>query len=226
MRRLHNWNLSYRRAIELQDELAGKVLHTSLNKTPKLIAGIDCALTKDKQQIIGCVVVLNWPAMELLEIKSATRKLTMPYIPGLLSFRESPACLGAAGKLKLKPDLYLVDGQGIAHQRRLGLAAHLGLLLNKPTIGCAKSRLIGNYEQPDTEKGSFSLLRDNEEIIGAVVRTRTDVKPLFISVGYKCNLDDAIKWTVNCAVKYRLPEPTRLADKYAAKIKLNNFTGG
>ncbi len=219
MRRLHNWNLSYRQAIELQNKLADKVQFTAIEKTPKLIAGIDCALTKDKQRIIGCVVVLSYPALELLEIKSATRKLTMPYIPGLLSFREAPVCLDAVEKLKLKPDLYLVDGQGIAHPRRLGLAAHLGLFLDTPTIGCAKSRLTGNYEQPRTEKGSFSSLKDEREVIGAVVRTRTDVKPLFISVGHKCTLDDAIKWTLNCTVKYRLPEPTRLADIKVGKIK-------
>lgn len=219
MRRLHDWNLSYQQAIELQNKLAGKVLHKPLSKKPKLIAGIDCALTKDKQKIIGCVVVLGYPGLEMLEIKSATGKLTMPYIPGLLSFREAPVCLGAVEKLKLKPDLYLVDGQGIAHPRRLGLAAHLGLFLNIPTIGCAKSRLTGSYEQPGVEKGSFSLLRDGGRIIGAVVRTRTDVKPLFISVGQKCTLDEAIKWTLNCAVKYRLPEPTRLADIEVGKVK-------
>lgn len=220
MKRLHDWNLSYRQAVELQNKLAPKVCFTAFRKAPKLIAGIDCALTKDKQRIIGCVVVLNYPSLEVLEIKSAARRLTMPYIPGLLSFREAPACLDAVEKLDLKPDLYLVDGQGVAHPRRLGLAAHLGLFLDAPTIGCAKSRLIGDYKQPRVEKGSFSLLEDEREVIGAVVRTRTDVKPLFISVGNKCTLDDAIKWTLNCAVRYRLPEPTRLADIEVGKIKV------
>ncbi len=219
MKHLHNWNLSYKEAIELQKNLAGSVVHKSLRRPPKLIAGIDCALTKDKQKIIGCVAVLSYPDLELLEIKSSIRKLTMPYIPGLLSFREAPACLEAAEKLKLNPDLYFVDGQGIAHPRRLGLAAHLGLFLDKPTIGCAKSRLIGDYEEPALNRGSFSLLKDNQETIGAVVRTRTNVKPLFISVGHKCALDDAIQWTLNCAIKYRVPEPTRLADIKVAKLK-------
>lgn len=219
MRHLHKWNLSYHEAIELQKQLARRVIRKPLRKKPKLIAGIDCALTKDKQKITGCVVVLSYPALELLEIKSAARKLAMPYIPGLLSFREAPVCLEAAEKLKLNPDLYLVDGQGIAHPRRLGLAAHLGLILNKPTIGCAKSRLIGEYEEPQLKRGCFSLLKDDNETIGAVVRTRTNVKPLFISVGNKCTLDDAIQWTLNCSPKYRLPQPTRLADIEVAKLK-------
>lgn len=224
MKHLHNWNLSYKEAIELQKNLAGSVVHKSLRRPPKLIAGIDCALTKDKQKIIGCVVVLSYPDLELLEIKSAIRKLTMPYIPGLLSFREAPACLQAAEKLKLNPDLYLIDGQGIAHPRRLGLAAHLGLFLDKPTIGCAKSRLIGDYEEPALNRGFFSLLKDDKEIIGAVVRTRTNVKPLFISVGHKCTLEDSIKWVLDCAITFRLPEPTRLADIEVAKLKQKSKT--
>lgn len=222
MKHLYRWNLSYQEAIALQKKLAGRVIHKPLSKTPKLIAGIDCALTKDKQQIIACVVVLSYPSLEMLEIQSAKRKLSMPYIPGLLSFREAPACIQAAEKLKIFPDLFIVDGQGIAHPRRLGLAAHLGLFLDKPTIGCAKSRLIGNYNEPSLRRGSFSLLKDGSETIGAVVRTKTNVKPLFLSVGHKCTLDETIEWTLNCAAKFRLPEPTRLADIEVAKIKKHN----
>ncbi|MFA5553896.1 MAG: deoxyribonuclease V [Phycisphaerae bacterium] len=219
MKHLYRWNLSYQDAIALQEKLAGRVIHKPLSKTPKLIAGIDCALTSDKHKIIACIVVLSYPSLEMLEIQSAKRKLSMPYIPGLLSFREAPACIQAAEKLKIFPDLFIVDGQGIAHPRRLGLAAHLGLFLDKPTIGCAKSRLIGNYNEPALRRGSFSLLKDDSETIGAVVRTKTNVKPLFLSVGHKCTLDDAIEWTLNCAPKFRLPEPTRLADIEVAKLK-------
>ena len=148
------------------------------------------------------------------------QKLTFPYIPGLLSFREAPACIAAVEKLKVEPDVFVIDGQGIAHPRRLGLATHLGLFFDKPTIGCAKSRLTGYFENPPLEKGAYSLLKDKDEVIGAVVRTRTNVKPVFISVGNKCRLDDAIKITLDCTTKYRLPEPTRLAHQLVSKLKL------
>jgi len=156
---------------------------------------------------------------ELVETATASAKLVFPYIPGLLSFREAPACLAAVRNLKSEPDLFLIDGQGIAHPRRLGLAAHLGLFLDKPTIGCAKSRLIGTFEPPGIEKGAHSPLRDGDEIIGAVVRTRHNVKPLFISVGNQCRLEDAIRLTLACATQYRLPEPTRLAHQTVTHFK-------
>jgi len=158
-------------------------------------------------------------SFELVETATASAKLTFPYIPGLLSFREAPACLAAVKKLKSEPDVLLIDGQGIAHPRRLGLAAHLGLFLDKPTIGCAKSRLIGTFEPPGIEKGQHTPLRDGDEIIGAVVRTRRNVKPLFISVGNRCRLEDAIRLTLACATKYRLPEPTRLAHQAVSNFK-------
>lgn len=199
--------------------MAARVRHSRLRKRPRLVAGIDCAFTPDKKKIIGCAVVLKYPQMDIIEIRHAVRKVTFPYIPGLLSFREAPVCLDAVEKLKHKPDLFMIDGQGVAHPRRLGLAAHLGLFFDKPTIGCAKSRLIGDYEQPKIQRGSFTWLKDGGEIIGAVVRTRSGVKPLFISVGHRCTLNDAINWTLNCATKYRLPEPTRLADIEVAKLK-------
>jgi deoxyribonuclease V len=222
MKRLHEWDISYAEAIKLQKLLAGHVRRVKIRKKPQLLAGIDCALTADKKKIIGCVVVLTRPHLDAVEIRHAVKKLTFPYIPGLLSFREAPVCIEAAEKLKHKPDLFMIDGQGVAHPRRLGLAAHLGLFFDKPTIGCAKSRLVGEYKQPKVQRGSFSLLEDNDETIGAVVRTRTGVKPLFISVGHKCTLDDAIKWTLDCATKYRLPEPTRLAHIEVGKIKASS----
>jgi deoxyribonuclease V len=220
MRPLHEWDISFRDAIKLQKLLAQRVQFERIRKNPKLIAGIDCAFTADKKRIIGCAVVLRYPQMDIAEIKHAVRKVTFPYIPGLLSFREAPVCLDAVEKLKLKPDLFMIDGQGVAHPRRLGLAAHLGLFFNKPTIGCAKSRLTGTYEMPATVKGSYSHLYDGEEVIGVVIRTRSKVKPIFVSVGNKCTLEDAVKWSLNCATKYRIPEPTRLADIKVAKIKL------
>ena len=225
--KLHNWNLSYSRAREVQADLACKVEFTRLKKNPKLIAGIDCAFSRDGERILAVVVVLRPPQFELVETVSASRKVTFPYIPGLLSFREAPVCLAAVEKLQTQPDVLMVDGQGIAHPRRLGLAAHLGLFLDQPAIGCAKSRLTGTYEEPMLEKGAYSLLKDEKdklnaqsEIIGAVVRTRTNVKPVFVSVGHKCRLEDAIRVVLDCSVKYRLPEPTRLAHQAVSKLKL------
>jgi deoxyribonuclease V len=228
MKKLHSWNLSYSQARECQKELASKLRFTPLKKPPELIAGIDCAFSKGGGKIVAAVVVLGMPDFAPIETVSAVRKVTFPYIPGLLSFRESPVCIAAVEKLKSKPDVFMIDGQGIAHPRRLGLAAHLGLFFDKPTIGCAKSRLVGVYEEPGLEKGAHALLKDKKgatstqyETIGAVLRTRTNVKPVFVSVGNKCLLKDAIEITLACAVKYRLPEPTRLAHQLVSKLRFN-----
>lgn len=233
IKKLHNWNLSYPEAIALQRSLSEKVQLIELKNQPKIIAGIDCALSKDGQRIIAAVVVLRtqtaenslWGPLEpsgfeTVETSNAIGKLTFPYIPGLLSFREAPVCIAAVEKLKHEPDVFIIDGQGIAHPRRLGLAAHLGLFFDKPTIGCAKSRLTGTYEEPHAEKGSFSPLQDSDETIGAVVRTRTNVEPVFVSVGNKCVLENAIKITLDYTTKYRIPEPTRLAHQLVSKIRL------
>ena len=217
---LHNWNLSYSQAVELQKTLACKVQFTRLKESPKLIAGLDCAISKDGQRIVAAAVVLKMPDFEPVETKSAVQKISFPYIPGLLSFREAPAAIAAVEKLKNEPDVFIIDGQGIAHPRRLGLAAHLGLFFDKPTIGCAKSRLTGQFEEPLSEKAAYSLLKDKRETIGAVVRTRTNVKPVFVSVGNRCLLEDAIQITLACAVKYRLPEPTHLAHQLVSKLRL------
>ncbi len=220
IKKLHNWNLSYSQAIALQKSLSGKVQTIELKKQPKTIAGIDCAFSKDKKRIVACVVVLKLPGFELIETENAVQKLTFPYIPGLLSFREAPACLAAVEKLKHELDAFIIDGQGIAHPRRFGLACHLGLFFNKPTIGCAKSRLIGSFEEPASNKGSFGPLKDGRETIGAVVRTRTNVKPVFVSVGNKCLLKNAIDVILNCTTKYRIPEPARLAHQLVNALKL------
>jgi deoxyribonuclease V len=226
MKKLHSWNLSYAQAKQLQVRLAGRVRFTALKSRPTVIAGLDCAFSKDGRRIFAGVVVLRLPEFEVLETSAASRKVTFPYIPGLLSFREAPVCIAAVEKLRRRPELFMVDGQGIAHPRRLGLAAHLGLFFNKPTIGCAKSRLIGAYEEPPLEKGAYSPLTDEKgeqpETIGAVVRTRTNIKPLFVSVGNKCLLADAIEITLACTTKYRLPEPTRLAHQLVGGLKLKS----
>ena len=166
------------------------------------------------------MVLLKLPSFKLIETVNTVQKLTFPYIPGLLSFREAPACIAAVEKLKHQPDAFIIDGQGTAHPRRFGLACHLGMFFNKPTIGCAKSRLTGSFEKPASEKDSFSPLKDGKEVIGAVVRTRTNIKPVFVSVGNKCLLDDAIKIVLDCTTKYRIPEPTRLAHQMVSILKL------
>lgn len=219
IKKLHNWNVSYKKAAQLQRELAGKISFTSLKGLPKLVAGLDCAFSKGGKRIFACAVVLRLPDFEVLEIQTACRKVNFPYIPGLLSFREAPACIAAVKKLKITPDAFIIDGQGIAHPRRMGIAAHLGLFLDTPTIGCAKSRLTGTFKEPRCEKGSYSLLKDKTETIGAIVRTADNVKPVFVSVGNKCRLRDAIRVTLACTTKYRLPEPARLAHQIVTRHK-------
>jgi deoxyribonuclease V len=232
IKNLHTWDLSYSQAIALQKQLAQQVQQTELKNKPKTIAGLDCALSPDKQRIVAAAIVLAipnvtsglWapleqPEFELIETATASQKLTFPYIPGLLSFRESPVCLAAVEKLKKEPDAFMIDGQGIAHPRRFGIAAHLGLFFDKPTIGCAKSRLTGSFEEPAAEKGAYSPLNDRDDIIGAVVRTRSNIEPVFVSVGNKCQLGDAIEITLAWTTKYRIPEPTRLAHQLVSKLK-------
>ncbi|MHC4644242.1 MAG: deoxyribonuclease V [Planctomycetota bacterium] len=219
---LHKWNVSYAQAAQLQRGLAGKVQFTPLTQGVRLVAGLDCAFSKDGQRIIAVAVVLKMPDFVVAETVKAACAAIFPYIPGLLSFREAPACIAAVQELRNVPDVFIIDGQGIAHPRRLGLAAHLGLFFDKPTIGCAKSRLTGRFDVPAAEKGAFSLLKDNKEVIGAVVRTRTNVKPVFVSVGNKCQLEDAIQIVLASTTSYRLPEPTRLAHQLVSKIRLNN----
>jgi len=228
MKNLHNWNLSVTEAIALQKRLAGRVRLAPVKKTPKLVAGLDCAFSKNGREIIAVAIVLKLPRFEIVETATVVQKVIFPYIPGLLSFREAPACIAAVEKLKLSSDVFIIDGQGLAHPRRLGIASHLGLFFNKPTIGCAKSRLIGTFEEPPLQKGAYSLLKitnhepltTNHEIIGAVLRTRTNVKPVFISVGNKCTLNDAIEIVLTCTTRYRIPEPTRLAHQLVSKLKL------
>ena len=219
IRHLHDWDLNPFQARQLQEKFKGRVVLRPMRKKPKFVAGLDCSLDKRRGLIFAGAVVFSFPELELVEIATARMPLSFPYVPGLLSFREIPVCLEAVKKVKQAVDLWLIDGQGIAHPRRLGLASHLGLFLNTPTIGCAKSRLIGTYDEPEKSKGDFSWLYEKDEKIGAVVRTRDNVKPLFISPGHLCNFDNAIDYTLACTTKYRLPQPTRIAHQTVSKIK-------
>jgi deoxyribonuclease V len=216
---LHRWELGCAEARQLQGRLAGQVTIAPMRGAVRTVAGLDCAFDKRGGIVLAAAVVLSFPELELIEMATARAALSFPYVPGLLSFREGPACLAAVRGLATTPDLFLIDGQGTAHPRRLGLASHLGLFLDRPTIGCAKSRLIGTFDEPGREKGSSSPLLDGDEIIGAVVRTRTGVKPLFVSPGHLCSLEDALQWALRCTTRYRLPEPARLAHQQVTALK-------
>ena len=208
---LHSWQVSIAQALEIQQRLAAQVSKRSEITAPRFIAGVDISTGKRGGVATAAVVVLNYPELRMVETKVAQGKLELPYIPGLLSFRESPLTLAACQKLTITPDLILVDGQGIAHPRRLGLASHLGLFLDTPTIGCAKSLLCGSHEVPGPEPGSYTEVVDRGEIIGAALRTKLGVKPVYVSIGHKVDLQTAIYWVLECCRGYRLPEPTRLA---------------
>ncbi len=198
-------------AREIQNNLSTRVLKTDMASEVKYIAGVDISVGRSSKTATGSAVLLNYPNLDIIDIRTATGELDFPYIPGLLSFRELPLTIAACEKLSINPDLIIVDGQGIAHPRRIGLASHLGVVLDVPTIGCAKSRLCGSHTEPGNEPGDYSNLVDKDEIIGVVLRTKHQVKPVYVSIGHKISLETAIKWVINCCRGYRLPEPTRLA---------------
>jgi len=202
-------------ARQLQMKLAAHIVRENKLGTIKTVAGIDVGLKGDK--MYAAVVVLNFPKLDVAAQSTATRRVTYPYIPGLLSFREGPVILDTLDRLDRKPDLLIFDGQGIAHPCRLGIASHIGLLSDFPSIGCAKSRLCGQYQEPDVEGGSHVLLMDHGETIGAIVRTRTNVKPVFVSIGHRVGLQTCIDVVLACCKGYRLPETTRKAHRLASE---------
>ena len=210
----HNWDLSPKEAIALQRELAQRIDTSDHVSSPTTVAGIDVGIKKGV--VRAAVVVLTFPDLEAIESVCAERPVTFPYVPGLLSFREAPVILDALSRMKSVPDTLIFDGQGYAHPRRMGLATHVGILLDHPAIGCAKSRLCGTYEDPSPKRGSYAWLRDEGQVIGAVVRTRSRVKPVFVSIGHKTRLENAINLVLRCGAGYRLPEPTRWAHRYAS----------
>ena len=204
----------------MQRELASQVSRKSTAINPRFIAGVDISAPNSEGLARAAAVVLNYPELEVIETQIAEDKPNFPYIPGLLSFRETPLVLAACEKLSANPDLLLVDGQGIAHPRRFGIASHIGLLLDMPTIGCAKSRLCGKHATVPAEAGAYAELVDNNEIIGVALRTRTDISPVYISIGHKIDLETAIHWIIKCCRGQRLPEPSRLAHLAASGKQL------
>ncbi len=206
-------------AQKIQRKLARRIHIAPLKKRPACIAGADASFSGSR--VIGTACLFSYPGLEHLESTHAITLSLFPYIPGFLSFREGPALLSALRKLKTAPDLILFDGQGIAHPKRMGIATHLGILLGIPSVGCAKSRLIGKYQQPAATKGSFTLLKHKGMTIGAVVRTRDRVKPVFVSPGHMIDVRKAVDVVLNCTGRYRIPEPLRSADRLSKEIQKN-----
>ena len=204
-------------AKSLQEELKKRLVIAHLRKRPRYLVGVDAAFFGSK--VLAAACLFTYPALEPMEDSSVVEEALFPYVPGFLAFREGPAIIRALNKLKRTPDLLLVDGHGIAHPRGIGIASHLGILLDVPAIGCAKSRLIGEYEKPEQTKGNWSNLEFNSEIIGAVLRTRSYVKPVFVSPGHKIDLAGSIEIVMNCADKYRIPEPLRAADMMSKRLR-------
>jgi deoxyribonuclease V len=213
---IHPWVKNVAEAKIIQEQLRQQVVVSDCLKKIKYVAGVDVGFEDNYAISKAAVAVLSYPELELIETAIARIPTAFPYVPGYLSFREIPVILAALPQLKITPDLILCDGQGIAHPRRLGLASHLGVLLDLPTIGVAKSLFIGRHEPVSLTKGSWQPLIDQEEIIGVVLRSRTKVKPLYVSVGHKISLTTAIDYVMGCLTKYRLPETTRWADKLAS----------
>jgi deoxyribonuclease V len=211
IRHLHFWDVSAQEAIQLQKELRSRLDLTKLSSPIRRVAGADVSFSRKSGRIWAGVVVLSFPELSRIEEKWVQDKVSFPYIPGLLSFRELPVLLKVIKRLKTDPELIICDGQGIAHPRGLGLASHLGLLVDMATIGCAKSRLVGEFSEVEEQKGSSAPLWYKEQVVGAVVRTRRGVKPLFISPGNRITLDESVKIVLACCGKYRMPEPTRQA---------------
>ena len=213
---LHEWNLSPTEAVALQQQLRSQIRIGPLIKTPQTIAGCDISFNKFEETVYAGIVVLNLETLETIEEAGVVSTATFPYIPGLLSFREIPSLLEAWAKLKTEPDVVMFDGHGIAHPRRIGIASHGGLFLNRPAFGCGKSVLVGKYDEPAPKRGSWSPMIHYKDVVGAALRTKNKVNPVYVSPGHLIDLETAISLTLQCdggrrGFGYRIPEPTRRA---------------
>lgn len=215
----HRWKLTPKQAVAVQRRLAARVSRRARRRRVRVVAGVDCAFSRDGALCLAAAVCWDLEAGEVVEEQVAVRPLTFPYVPGLLSFREAPAELAALRALRTTPDALMVDGQGIAHPRRIGIASHVGLLCDLPTVGVAKSRLCGTHREPGPARGARVALMDAGERIGSVLRTRDGVKPLYVSIGHAVDLPTAERWVLEAGAGYRLPEPTRRADRAVAVAK-------
>ena len=215
----HSWDVQPKEAREIQDRLRSRVVTRDLLLPVRRVAGVDVGFEEQGRMTRAAIAVLRFPSLESVEDAIAKRPTRFPYIPGLLSFREIPAVLDALAHLSIRPDLLLCDGQGYAHPRRFGLACHLGVVTDLPTIGVAKSRLVGEHEGLGMEKGSRAPLRHEGEVVGVVLRTRDRVRPLYVSIGHRVSLDTAVEYVLACTTRYRLPETTRRAHRLASEMK-------
>ena len=213
------WNLTPREAIRLQESLRERVELQDRFGEIRFVAGADMAFDPETEVAFAGVIVYHFPGLEKVERRMARRKLRFPYVPGLLSFRECPVLLAAFARLRTEPDLILIDGHGRAHPRRFGIACHIGILFDKPTIGCAKSRLVGEHQEPGKKAGSTTPLMLEGERIGVVLRTRDDVRPIYVTTGHRVSLDSAVGLVKQCVDGFRIPKPTREADHYVRDLR-------
>jgi deoxyribonuclease V len=217
VRNLHAWNLTEEEAQDIQRTLSKQVIPYDGFSTVQTICGVDVSYRIKENLATAACVAMSYPGLEVIETVAANTPVSFPYTSGLFSFREIPALIPAVEKLKVQPDLIICDGHGLIHPRRFGLACHLGLLVDIPTIGCAKSKLIGVYREPLQSRGSFEYVRHDGEIVGAVLRTTNKGTPVFVSIGHRICLESAIKYILGCTDNHRLPEPVRYAHLRASE---------
>jgi len=222
LKELHPWNVTPKEAVEIQRRLQPLVILKNRLRRVRYVAGTDVSSSLTDDTVWAGVVVVRYPALEPVEERWVRGKTSFPYIPGLLSFREIPILVSALAELKIMPDLILCDGQGIAHPRGMGLATHLGLLVNCPTIGCAKSHLVGTYSGLAEEKGVYAELHYRGKVVGVAVRTREKVNPIFISTGNRISLKQSLRIVLRCCPKYRVPEPIRMAHYLVNRLRRGN----
>jgi deoxyribonuclease V len=218
-RRLHTWDLSPTEAVALQKELRVRVVLRPLPDDARIVAGADVSFEKYSDVIYAGFVVLRLPDLEVVETAGVTTRARFPYVPGLLSFRETPALIEAWERVRTRPDVVALDGQGYAHPRRFGIACHVGMLFDVPTVGFGKTRLVGRYEEPAERAGSSAPLVDRGEQVGAVVRTKDRTNPIFVSPGHLADTPSAVAFALRCTTRYRIPEPTRLAHLFVNALR-------
>lgn len=220
---MNNWNVTPKEAIAIQKELREKIQLTPLTKPITFVGGADVSMNRFAKEGYAGFVTLSYPLLSVIDHSVTKDAIPFPYIPGLLSFREIPMLLKAWERLKTKPDVIVVDGVGVAHPRRLGIATHLGLTLSLPTIGCAKSVLVGTYDEPKNEPGAYSYMYDKGETVGAALRTKINVKPVFVSPGHLITLQEALEIVQTSVKRHRLPEETRLAHNTVNEYRVKDM---
>lgn len=226
LRELHDWDVTTAAARHIQERLTRRIELRPLPEDISLVGGADVAVSREAGLVFAAALVFTFPQMELVEQATAHVGAVFPYVPGLLTFREGPALVHAFEALQTVPDVFIFDGQGLAHPRRIGLACHMGLWLGAPTVGCAKSRLVGRHEEPGRRKGDSTPLTDGGEQIGVVLRTRDCVRPVFVSPGHLADLATSARLVLRCCGRYRLPEPTRQAHMAVGRLKAAVLSGG